>query len=497
MKGGSMTEYHISENNNSQELKAVVGKVSLCYMVLMIIFTAAYILEFVKGTRTIGYIILFLALGWVPFALARALTTVFKKFELAKWILVIGYAILYAFALLTGRATTYVYLLPMMFVFVLTSDVRLMIIVNSFAVTVNIIFSVVNYFEAEDKTAFLTDAEIQILVILVSGIFSIISVSFLKNSNRRKLDESEASAAQISEMMDKISLMVNEARERIGVSNDHAADINSNLSSCEEAMTALASGAELVANTSESQLIATKEMFSTIENLQKIAKQSSIDMESVLKEIETCITAKDGLVKGISSVNTKAVSVEERARVLATTAETMNDIIEMINEVASQTQLLSLNASIEAARAGDAGRGFAVVAGEIGKLVEQTTTATSKISDKVSIIRSEIETVVSDISDIRNEVNAQADNSIDMGRRFDEMSSQVREVQNSLKKQNESVEVIYTSGTNISESISTLSGVSEETTASAETTLEMLRSSASAVDSLTGELNTLSSLMNN
>ena len=194
-------------------------------------------------------------------------------------------------------------------------------------------------------------------------------------------------------------------------------------------------------------------------------------------------------------MNKKAASVEERARTLSATAQTMNDIIEMINEVASQTQLLSLNASIEAARAGEAGRGFAVVAGEIGSLVEQTTTATSKISDKVSEIRQEIETVVTDISEIRSEVSAQADNSIEMGRQFDEMAGQVNEVRNGIRKQNEAVDVIYASGTSISDSISTLSGVSEETTASAEQTLRLLHTSAESIESLTGELGVLNELM--
>ncbi|MBR4724744.1 MAG: hypothetical protein IK071_03065 [Lachnospiraceae bacterium] len=490
-----MVSTQANDFSPKEEIKAAISKVSVCYLALMIIFTLAYLIEFFKGARTIGYIVIFLVIGWAPFILGKIISTQFDNWEAAKWVYVVGYTILYVFALLTGRATTYVYLLPMMFVFMLTSDVKLMAIVDGMAVVANLISVVINYMSTEDKSGFLADAEIQVLVILVCAIFAIITVRFLKNNNERKLSSASESASKISGMMDQISAMVDEAKVRIETSNSHAKEIDENVTTCENAMTELAKGAEMVANTSEAQLVATKEMFNTIEELKQIATRSAEDMESVSSEINTCIGAKDSLVNGITSVNKKAASVEERARTLSATAQTMNDIIEMINEVASQTQLLSLNASIEAARAGEAGRGFAVVAGEIGSLVEQTTTATSKISDKVSEIRQEIETVVTDISEIRSEVSAQADNSIEMGRQFDEMAGQVNEVRNGIRKQNEAVDVIYASGTSISDSISTLSGVSEETTASAEQTLRLLHTSAESIESLTGELGVLNELM--
>ena len=490
-----MANYNTGIDEQMQEQREIIKKIELCYAIFGGILSAAYILELVKGARTIGYVVVFLLLCWAPFTAGKIAGSVFKKWNYCPWLYGIGFTVFYIFVLMTGKSTAYVYYLPMLFIFMLTSQSRLILAMGIPVILANIVEAVTGYMTAEDKAEFLTNAEIQVLLNIVCISFAVIAVKFIAGTNKRKLQTAEENAARIQDMMDKTQSMVTEAGHSLEMSNSHAKEIDNNLNACEQAMTELARGAETVANTSESQLSATKAMFSTIEELKSIASRSAEDMEHVSGEIGACITAKDSLVEGISSVNAKAVSVEDRARKLAVTADTMNEIIEMINDVASQTQLLSLNASIEAARAGDAGRGFAVVAGEIGNLVEQTTNATARIGDKVAEIRSEIETVVSDISDIRNEVNSQADNSIEMGRKFDRMAVQVDEVRNGIREQNKAVDVIYDSGVNISDSISTLSGISEETTASAEQTLHMLQTSTEAVDELSRELDNLNELM--
>ena len=90
----------------------------------------------------------------------------------------------------------------------------------------------------------------------------------------------------------------------------------------------------------------------------------------------------------VTRAMSETAAADETTQQLAAAAQSMNTIVDVINDIAGQINLLALNATIESARAGEAGKGFAVVASEVKSLANQVSGATDKISDEINTMQS-------------------------------------------------------------------------------------------------------------
>ena len=127
---------------------------------------------------------------------------------------------------------------------------------------------------------------------------------------------------------------------------------------------------------------------------EEFARQGDTNMGKNRAAMEKVIATANNSVSIVSNLNDSIQKIGQ--------------ITTVIKEIADQTNLLALNAAIEAARAGEQGRGFAVVADEVRKLAERTSASTSEISGVVTAIRNETEAAVTSMSEVKREVQESA-----------------------------------------------------------------------------------------
>lgn len=190
--------------------------------------------------------------------------------------------------------------------------------------------------------------------------------------------------------------------------------------------------------------------------------------------VETSKIAQEGaqtVDKSVDEVNEIADTVGESSQRIISLGERskqIGDIVNVIKDIADQTNLLALNAAIEAARAGEQGRGFAVVADEVRKLAERTAKATSEISGMIGAIQNEVDDAVVSMDEATKKVGSGVRNVTMAGVSLNNIVQSVNGLQAMIQQIASATEQMSTVSETISADIDTIASVSNETSLSSD-----------------------------
>lgn len=175
-------------------------------------------------------------------------------------------------------------------------------------------------------------------------------------------------------------------------------------------------------------------------------------------------------IAGMDSIRDQIQETSKRIKRLGESSQEIGSIVELINDISEQTNILALNAAIQAASAGEAGRGFAVVADEVQRLAERASNATKRIETLVQTIQSDTNEAVSSMEQTTSEVVAGARLAEDAGTALGEIEKVSSDLSNLIQGISSAAQQQSSAASNITATMNTIQSITAQTSQGANQT---------------------------
>lgn len=319
-----------------------------------------------------------------------------------------------------------------------------------------------------------------------------------KNEIGRLINASNQMVVNLKLLLERISETSNQVA---AASEQFNASVEQSSSSAEQVTSSIqeiAYGAETSSKSANDSVHAMNEMSTGVQFIAISSAEVAKESSNTMKEANEGNTLVQKAVSQMQSIQSSVGNTSKLVINLGESSNEIGQIVEVITGIAEQTNLLALNAAIEAARAGEHGRGFAVVADEVRKLAEQSKASADQISVLINQIQQDTTLAVESMSDGTKEVELGTNVITETGKAFTKIlesiqlvSEKIENVSSSIEKMSEGTEKVNTSVTHLASIAQSTSVNSQNVAAASEeqlATIQEIAASATSLSDLATEL---------
>ena len=273
---------------------------------------------------------------------------------------------------------------------------------------------------------------------------------------------------------DSINFAVEALRSLVTTINETAVQVAAAAQETQATAMHLAEAAEHQAQQITSASAAINEIAVSIDEVSKNSAESADVAQRSVQIAAKGAEVVRQTIQGMDSIRDQIQETSKRIKRLGESSQEIGSIVELINDIAEQTNILALNAAIQAASAGEAGRGFAVVADEVQRLAERSANATKRIETLVQTIQSDTNEAVSSMEQTTAEVVAGARLAEDAGLALGEIEKVSHDLADLIQSISAAASQQSAAATNISATMNVIQEITTQTSVGASQTAESI-----------------------
>jgi twitching motility protein PilJ len=296
--------------------------------------------------------------------------------------------------------------------------------------------------------------------------------------------QAEVTADVTGAVADSINFMIGQLRQIIGQVQAASRQVSTALGDLREVTDKLASGSDDQAAQAVEASVAIEEMAASIHYVSENASSSATVAEQSRANAEHGTRAVTRTIEGMKAIRDQVQETAKRIKRLGESSQEIGEIVELIGDIGDRTSILALNASIQAAMAGESGRGFAIVADEVERLADRATEATKRAGILVKTTQTEAAEVMAAMEDTTREVINRSNIANEAGVALSEIQTVSNRLAELIQAISDAAQQQARGSEQVAKSMNEMSSVTRSTAASTKQTAAAINSLSLLVDNL-------------